>query len=75
MITRSEYRHAQQRAAAMIREAGIAVSDREAGAIEVVDFGLSNLAAEGVQVLTFFATERVSAKVLVLFPRQTAPEH
>ena len=75
MITRSEYEQARHRAAGMIRQAGIRITDQEAAAIEVVDFGLSNLAQEGVQVLTLFATERVSAKVLVTFPHQTEPEH
>lgn len=75
MIKRSDYVQAQQRAAEMIRHAGVRVTDQEAAAIEVVDFGLNHLEQEGVQVLTLFATERVSAKVLVLFPRQTEPEH
>jgi len=75
MITESEFKQAQRRAAEMIRQADIRITDKEAAAIEVVDFGLSHLAQEGVQVLTLFATERVSAKVLVTFPNQTEPEH
>ena len=75
MITESEYRYAQRRAAQMIREAGVVITEEEADSVEVVDFGLSRLAVEGVQVLTLFATERVSAKVLTLFPNQTEPEH
>jgi D-lyxose ketol-isomerase len=75
MITRHEYRRAQQRAADMIRQAGIPMTDAESKRVEVVDFGLGHLAREGVQVFTFFATERLSAKVLVLFPGQTEPEH
>lgn len=75
MIKRSDYAEAQRRAATMIRQAGIHLTEAEAAKIEVVDFGLSRLAIEGVQVLTFFATERISAKVLVLFPHQTEPEH
>ena len=35
----------------------------------------SNLEKEGVQVLTLIQTERISVKVLVLFPNQTEPEH
>jgi D-lyxose ketol-isomerase len=59
----------------MIRQAGISITDREADAIEVVDFGLSDLEREGVQVLTLVQTERISVKVLVLFANQTEPEH
>jgi len=75
MITQSEYQQAQQQAARMIRDAGVVITDEEADAVEVVDFGLSRLDVEGVQVLTLFATERVSAKVLAVFPDQTEPEH
>ena len=75
MIKRSEYRSAQQRAAIMIREAGIQLTDAEAARIDAADFGLSRLDVEGVQVFTMFATDRISAKVLVTFPHQTEPEH
>jgi D-lyxose ketol-isomerase len=75
MITRAEQAEAQRHAAKMIRRAGITITDAEANSIEVVDFGLSNLDREGVQVLTLVQTERISVKVLVLFPNQTEPEH
>ncbi len=75
MITNSEQREAQQRAATMMREAGIQILDAEINKIEVVDFGLSQLSVEGVQVLTMVNTDRLAAKVLVMFPNQTEPEH
>ena len=75
MITRAEQTEAQRHAAKMIRRAGITITDAEANSIEVVDFGLSNLEREGVQVLTLVQTERISVKVLVLLPNQTEPEH
>lgn len=59
----------------MIRASGIQITDEEAHGIEVVDFGLSTLEKEGVQVLTLVQTDRISIKVLVLFPNQTEPEH
>jgi D-lyxose ketol-isomerase len=75
MITKKEKTGAQVRAAAMMREAGIQISDAEIDKIEVVDFGLSQLETEGVQVFTMVNTDRLAAKVLVLFPNQTEPEH
>lgn len=75
MISETEYKAVQKRAARMIREAGVVITEEEARLIEVVDFGLSRLAIEGVQVLTLLATERISAKVLAIFPNQTEPEH
>ena len=75
MIPRAEQTEAQRHAAEMIRGAGITITDDEANSIEVVDFGLSNLEKEGIQVLTLVQTERISIKVLVLCPNQTEPEH
>ncbi|MGI9537708.1 MAG: D-lyxose/D-mannose family sugar isomerase [Desulfocapsaceae bacterium] len=75
MISISEQKAAQIRAALMMREAGIQINDSEIEKIEVVDFGLSRLGIEGVQVFTMVNTDRLAAKVLVLFPDQTEPEH
>jgi D-lyxose ketol-isomerase len=75
MITTSEKANAQQRAAEMMRRAGIVVTIEEIDQIEVVDFGLGQLETEGVQVFTMVNTDRLAAKVLVLFPNQTEPEH
>ena len=75
MITKEQQKTAQKRAAEMIRQAGIKITEKEANSIGIVDFGLSNLEKEGVQVLTLIQTERISVKVLVLFPNQTEPEH
>lgn len=75
MLTRSDYLLAQQRAARLIEEAGLPITESERARIEVADFGLGHLETEGVQILTWFATERIAAKVLVQFPWQTEPEH
>lgn len=75
MITKGEKQRAQNRAAEMMRNAGIQIRDEEVAKIEVVDFGLSQLEREGVQVFTMVNTDRLAAKVLVLFPNQTEPEH
>ena len=66
---------ARTRAAAMLAEAGIVLTDAERAAIEVVDFGLGRLDEVGLQVVLYVNTQRVCAKELVLFPRQTCPEH
>ena len=59
----------------MLAEAGIVLTTAEREAIEVVDFGLGRLDEVGLQVVVYVNTERVCAKELVLFPRQTCPEH
>jgi D-lyxose ketol-isomerase len=66
---------ARERAAAMLAQAGIVLTDAERGKIEVADFGLGRLEEIGLQVVVYVNTERVCAKELVLFPRQTCPEH
>jgi D-lyxose ketol-isomerase len=75
MLTKAEYTAAQHRAAAMIREAGIHITDEETHKVEVADFGLSRLDVEGAQILTLVATNRITVKIVALFPRQTLPEH
>ncbi len=75
MLTRQELGAAQERAAAALAEAGIVLTAAERDAIEVADFGLSRLDEIGLQIVVYVNTERVCAKELVLFPRQTCPEH
>jgi D-lyxose ketol-isomerase len=43
--------------------------------VEVADFGLSRLDTEGAQILTLIATDRITVKIITLFPSQTLPEH
>ena len=75
MLTRSELDDARDRAAAALAEAGIVLTAQERASIEVADFGLSRLDEIGLQIVVYVNTERVCAKELVLFPRQTCPEH
>ena len=75
MLTRSELRAARDRAAAVLTESGIVLTPVERANIEVADFGLSRLDEIGLQIVVYVNTERVCAKELVLFPRQTCPEH
>jgi D-lyxose ketol-isomerase len=74
-MTKDEYNAAQKEAAEMIITSGIQISQSEANKIEVVDFGLNNLKKEGAQILTLVQTDRISIKVIALFPGQTEPEH
>jgi D-lyxose ketol-isomerase len=75
LITGAHQKASQRQAAEMIRRTGMTITDAEADSIEVVDFGLSNLEKEGVQVLTLVQTDRISVKVLAMLPNQTEPEH
>ena len=59
----------------LIDLAGVHLTPAERDRIGAVDFGLGDLRREGIQIITLFATERLSAKILVLLPNQTEPEH
>jgi D-lyxose ketol-isomerase len=71
VLTPAEIASARERAA----DAGIVLTPGERTAIEVADFGLSRLDEYGLELVVYVNTERVCAKELVLFPRQTCPEH
>ncbi len=75
MIKRSELRRIQSRAAGMLEQAGIVLSPKEIGNIEVAEFGLGQLERTGLELVVYVNTDRYCAKELVLFPRQTCPEH
>lgn len=75
MITRSEQKRARSEALSLFHKAGIILTAQEQNAIEVADFGLSNLWTEGAQIVTLVQTERLSVKVLALMPYQTEPQH
>ena len=75
MLTPEELNAARDRAAAVLAESGIVLTPDERASIEVADFGLSRLDEIGLQIVVYVNTERVCAKELVLFPRQTCPEH
>jgi D-lyxose ketol-isomerase len=75
MLTPAQVTEARARVAAALADARIALTPAELEAIEVADFGLSRLDELGLQLVVYLNTERVCAKELVLFPRQTCPEH
>jgi D-lyxose ketol-isomerase len=75
MLTVAQWNEARTRARRLLEEAGIVLTPQEAERLEVADFGLSDLENLGLELITYVNTERVCAKDLVLFPRQTCPEH
>ena len=75
MITQNEYAEAVAGTREYLRRAGIVLTAEEQGRIEVADFGLGELKKTGLEIVTYVNTERCCAKELVMFPRQTCPEH
>ncbi len=74
-MKRSEVRKAQERAYEMLKACKIELTTEEIANIEVADFGLNELAIQGLELITYINTDRYCAKELLLFPRQTCPEH
>lgn len=74
-MKRSEVTAAQRRTAELFASAGIRLTPEEEAAIEVAGFGLNELEKQGLELVTYVNTDRYCAKELVLFPRQTCPEH
>lgn len=72
MVTKEQ---ARLKAIRFFEKAGIVLTPEEKMNIEIVDFGLRNLACIGLEIVTYVNTERHCAKEIVLFPRQTCPEH
>jgi D-lyxose ketol-isomerase len=75
MLTVAQARSARERAIGILASAGIVLTPAERDGIEVADFGLSRLEEFGLEVVVYVNTARVCAKELVMFPRQTCPEH
>lgn len=72
MLTPSE---AVQRTLAFLQQAAITLTSEEEARIEIASFGLPDYPVSGLQLLTYVNSARYCAKELVLFPRQTCPEH
>lgn len=75
MLTQTQVHAAQARAASLLQRAQIVIAPAERVEIEVADFGLDALEQTGLELIVYVNTDRYCAKELVLFPRQTCPEH
>lgn len=75
MASKEKVAQAGRRAAEFLESAGIALTPQEKANIEVADFNLGELEQTGLEIVVYVNTSRCCAKELVLFPRQTCPEH
>lgn len=75
MISPEEYLAAQKRGKEYLDKARIVITPEEEANVEVTDLGLGDLEHSGLELVVYVNTERVCAKELILFPRQTCPEH
>jgi D-lyxose ketol-isomerase len=74
-MKREEVEHLRAEAAALLRKAEIAFTEREMSSMEVADFGLNDIRNIGLEIIVYENNDRYCAKELVLLPRQTCPQH
>jgi len=75
MLKRSQVQQLQQRTAEILADAGIVLTAQECANIEIAEFGLNEVERTGLELVVYINTDRYCAKELVLFPRQTCPQH
>ncbi|MFC5407362.1 D-lyxose/D-mannose family sugar isomerase [Cohnella soli] len=75
MTHNTEIETARARTCEMLFNAGVALTLEERSRIEIVAFGLGELEKQGLQIVTYINNDRYCAKEIVLFPRQTCPQH
>lgn len=75
MISREIYKEVKEKALDYLRRANIAVTEREAESLEVAEYGLGEVYSTGLALIVYLNTDKCCAKELILFPRQTCPEH
>src|ERR1700733_15245343 len=75
MITALQHKATVKKSIQMMKNAGIVLTGAERAPMEVAGFGLGELEKTGLEILTYLDTERVCAKEIIMFPRQTCPEH
>jgi D-lyxose ketol-isomerase len=59
----------------MMAEAGITMTPEERNRIEVAELGLGEFQRTGLCLVVYENNDRYCAKELIMFPRQTCPEH
>jgi D-lyxose ketol-isomerase len=74
-MKRSEVEAARERACEMLARAEIVITDEERDEMEVIDLGLGEFERTGLMLVVYVNTDRYCAKELIMFPRQTCPEH
>lgn len=75
MVNQNQVRTLQMRTAELLAHQGIRLTPQERAAIEIADFGLGDVERTGLEIVVYVNTDRYCAKELVLFARQTCPEH
>lgn len=74
-MTDEESKQLRMQMAGTLADAGIVLTDKERGSIEMAAFGLKDFRREGLGLVVYVNTDRYCAKELIMLPGQTCPEH
>lgn len=74
-MKRDEVERLRAETAEFLKNASIAITEKERASIEVADFGLNDIRNVGLEIVVYENNDRYCAKELVLFPRQMCPQH
>ena len=75
MLTAAELDAARKRAAAVLADSGIVLTERRRAGSRSRTSASPSSSETGLEVVVYVNTPRVCAKELVMFPRQLCPEH
>ncbi len=75
MITREEHESVLRRTKEIVRRSGVVLRPEEMARFEVLDFGLGEIEACGLQMVCVLETDAVAVRLAVMLPGQTCPEH
>ena len=59
----------------IIKKTGLTLTPEEIDDMEITDFGLDEIEISGAQIITLVNTQQLAAKIIVMLPFQTEPEH
>jgi D-lyxose ketol-isomerase len=74
-MTPEQIKKEQKKAAEMLDNAKIALTEEERSKIEICDYNLNNYNVVGTAIVIYVNTKRCCAKEMVMYPYQLCPEH
>ncbi len=75
MLSKALYEKFKKRALSYLKKSNIIITPKEASGMEAAEYGLGMPESIGLELVVYVNTDRCCAKELILFPRQTCPEH
>ena len=74
-ITQTEAKRIRKEAVDILMKSGTAIHPFEIKKMEIADFGLNEIRVSGAQIITSIDTAQIWAKLVIMLPGQTLPEH